>query len=114
MLQVEIGVEKSCVPPSTRIHDPYLQISSKLKLGWHQESSRVTRCFSRWLWPVTKDSANDILFCRISGTHICRGNSKKVTFTTVHFEYKHGSVFSSNVLVSPPPGPLPSGTVALC
>lgn len=63
--------ERSC----TCGHDSYLQISSKLKLGWHQESSRVTRCFSRWLWPVTKDSANDNLFCRISGTHICRGDS---------------------------------------
>lgn len=30
-----------------RDHDPYLHTSSELKLGWHQESSRVTRRFSR-------------------------------------------------------------------
>lgn len=50
----------------------HLQIWCTLKLGWHHKSSMVTSSFSRWLWPVTKDSANGSLFCRISGTHICR------------------------------------------
>lgn len=55
-----------------QLHDPYLLISSSLKLGWHHESSSKTSCCSRWSWPVTKDSAMANLFCRISGTHICR------------------------------------------
>lgn len=61
------------IGPHMFTHAPYSLISSTLKLGWHHESSSVTSCCSRWLWPVTKDSANGNLFCRISGTHICRG-----------------------------------------
>lgn len=57
---------------NTFIHAPYLLIISGLKLGWHQESSSVTSRCSRWLWPVTKDSAKDNLSCRMTGTHICR------------------------------------------
>lgn len=52
------------------LHPPYLLMFSTLKLGWHHESSSVTSCCSKWLWPATKDSANGNLFCKISGTHI--------------------------------------------
>lgn len=70
-------------------HAPYLLISSTLKLGWHHESSSVTSRISRWLWPVTKDSANSTLFCKISGTHICRRKSVKDLKCLLHLKYAY-------------------------